>query len=276
MEIFDLEFMRRAFIAGLLVGAVCPALGTFLVLQRLSLIADSLSHVALAGVAIGLLTRVYPPLTALGASVLAAAGIQYFRASGRLYGEAALALSLYTGLGLAVILISLARGFNVDLFSYLFGSILSVRDVDLALIGTLAAVIVGFVVLFYQELVQATFDQDLAKVSGVHVGRVNLLLAVLTAATVTLAMRVVGVLLVGALMVIPVLASLQVVRGFRATIFLSMGIGVLSVLVGLFAAYYAGIAASGAIVLASLTVLGIVSLLKNTVLQRRGAKPSLS
>lgn len=252
--------MQRAFIAGVLVGVACPALGVFLVLRRLSLIADSLSHVALAGVAIGLLTKVFPPLVALATSSVAAILIERYRASGRLYGEAALALFLYSALGLAVVLISLANGFNVDLFSYLFGSILTVSMLDLWLIAGLALTVGTFVLLFYTELVQTTFDQDLARVSGVPVDWINLLLAVLTAATVTLAMRVVGVLLVGALIVIPVLASLQVSRGVRVTIGVAVSIGLFSVLVGLFIAYYWGIAASGAIVLTSVGVLCLVAL----------------
>ncbi|MBI4338111.1 MAG: metal ABC transporter permease [Chloroflexi bacterium] len=259
-EVFTYSFMVRAFIAGTLVGVVAPALGVFLVLRRLSLIADSLSHVALAGVAIGLLTRVFPPLTALATSVTAAAIIERLRASGRLYGEAALALFLYTALAVALVVISLAGGFNASLFNYLFGSIVTVGWLDLWLIAGLAALVLAFIVLFYTELVQTTFDPDLARVSGVPVGWVNLGMAVLTGATVTLSMRVVGVLLVGALMVIPVLASLQVARGFRTAVLIAVGIGVFSVLVGLTAAYYWELAAGGAVVLVSLAVLLAVTL----------------
>lgn len=247
--------MQRALLGGLLVGLVCPVLGVFLVLRRLSLMADTLSHVALAGVALGLLTRVFPTLTAMIASVTAAVLIDRLRASGKMYGEAALALFLYTALGLAVVFIGLAGGFNVDLFSYLFGNVLTISMTDIWLLTALALALVAFVLLFYTELVQTTFDPDLARVNGVPVDLVDFLLAVLAGATVTLAMRVVGMLLVGALMVIPVLASLQVARGFRTTIVIAAAIGLFAVIAGLFAAYYRNVPASGVITLITLAAL---------------------
>lgn len=255
--------MQRAFLGGLLVGLVCPVLGVFLVLRRLSLMADTLSHVALAGVALGLLTKVFPTLTALLASVTAAVLIDRLRASGKMYGEAALALFLYTALGLAVVFIGLAGGFNVDLFSYLFGNVLTVSETDIWLLGALALALVAFVLLFYTELVQTTFDPDLARVNGVPVDLVDFLLAVLAGATVTLAMRVVGILLVGALMVIPVLASLQVARGFRTTIVIAAAIGLFAVIAGLFAAYYRNVPASGVITLITLAALLGTTLVKS-------------
>ena len=247
--------MQRALLGGLLVGLVCPVLGVFLVLRRLSLMADTLSHVALAGVALGLLTKVFPTLTAMIASVTAAVLIDRLRSSGRMYGEAALALFLYTALGLAVVFIGLAGGFNVDLFSYLFGNVLTISMTDIWLLAALALALVAFVLLFYTELVQTTFDPDLARVNGVPVDLVDFLLAVLAGATVTLAMRVVGMLLVGALMVIPVLASLQVARGFRTTIVIAAAIGLFAVIAGLFAAYYRNVPASGVITLITLAAL---------------------
>ncbi|MBI4233056.1 MAG: metal ABC transporter permease [Chloroflexi bacterium] len=272
LELLQYSFMVRALGAGLLVGIVCPALGVFLVLRRLSLIADTLSHVALAGVAIGLFTRTSPSLTALATSALAAVAIERLRASGRLSGEAVLAVFLYGALAVAVVLISLAGGFKVDLFGYLFGSILTVGTLDLWLIGGLALAVVAAVLLFYAELVQTTFDPDLAHVAGVPVGWMNLLLAVLTGATVTLAMRVVGVLLVGALLVLPVVASVQLARGFRSTLLVSVGIGVFSVLAGLVAAYSFDLAPGGAIVLVALGVLGAAALARRGVGLVKGSK----
>lgn len=259
-EIFQYSFMVRAYLAGAAIGMLCPALGTFLVLRRLSLIADTLSHVALAGVAIGLYLRAYPPLVAVVTSAIAAASIEWLRSTGRLYGEVALAVFLYASLAVAVVLISLGQGFNVDLFGYLFGSILTVGEQDLWLIGGIALAVAITVVVFYAELVQTTFDQDLARVSGLPVERVNLLLVVLSGITVAVAMRIVGVLLVGALIVIPVISSLQVSRGFRMTLLVAIGMGLFSVLAGLTLAYYLDLAAGGAIVLTSLALLGVVSL----------------
>ncbi|MDP7534284.1 MAG: metal ABC transporter permease, partial [SAR202 cluster bacterium] len=179
-EILQYDFMIRAFIGGLLVGGLAPALGLFLVLRRLALISDSLSHVALTGVAIGLLTRTYPPIAGLGATAVAAVAIETVRLRRLMPGDAALAVVLYSALAVAVVIISLAEGFNVDLFAYLFGSILTVTATDLWLLAGLTVIVIGFVVVFYSELSQSSFDTDLARSNGVHVFRVNLALAILT------------------------------------------------------------------------------------------------
>ncbi len=255
LELFEHSFMVRALIAGALVGVICPALGTFLVLRRLALIADTLAHVALAGVAVGLVTGTSPFIFAIIASTLAAGAIEWLRSTGRILGDVALALFLYSALAVAIVLISLDHGLNANLFGFLFGSILTVTATDLWLIGGLAVVVLLTVLVFYPELLQTTFDQELATVSGLRVRWVNLLLAVLTGVTVALAMRIVGVLLVGALMVIPVVASLQISRGFRTTVVVAVVMGLVSVIIGLVAAYYLSLAAGGAIVLAALVVL---------------------
>ena len=241
-----------------MVGALAPALGMFLVLRRFSLIADTLSHVAFMGVAIGLITKTFPPLTALGATSLAAVAIDQLRARRMMPGDAALAVFLYAALAIAVVVISLAGGFNVDLFSYLFGSVLTIDPRDLWLVAGLMVVVVGFVVLFFSELAQSSFDSDLARTSGVPVGWINLALAVLTGATITLSMRIVGVLLVGALIVIPVIASLRLATGLRSAIVLAMAMGVFSALLGLTIAFYANVAAGGAVVLTAVGVLIVV------------------
>ena len=255
--LFEYDFMIRALLAGLLIGMLAPALGTFLVLRRLSLIADSLSHVALTGVAIGLITNTFPPLTALAATAIAATTIEFVRARRIMPGDAALAVVLYSALAIAVVIISMADGFNVDLFSYLFGSILTVNTTDLWLLAALVVLALGFIALFYSELAQASFDSDLARTNGVRVFAVNLVLAVLTGATITFSMRVVGVLLVGALIVIPVMVSLRIATGLRTAIFLAMLVGVLSMTVGLGIAFYGNIAAGGSVVLTAVAMLVI-------------------
>ncbi|MDP6102472.1 MAG: metal ABC transporter permease, partial [Dehalococcoidia bacterium] len=252
------EFMVRALIGGAMVGALAPALGMFLVLRRFALIADTLSHVAFMGVAIGLFTKTFPPLVALGATSIAAVAIDQLRARRMMPGDAALAVFLYAALAIAVVVISLAGGFNVDLFSYLFGSVLTISPTDLWLVAGLMVVIIGFVGLFFSELAQSSFDSDLARTSGVPVGGINLILAVLTGATITLSMRIVGVLLVGALVVIPVIASLRLATGLRTAVILSMAFGVSSSLLGLTIAYYANVAAGGAVVLIAVELLILV------------------
>ena len=248
-SIFDYEFMVRALIGGAMVGALAPALGMFLILRRFALIADTLSHVAFMGVAIGLITKTFPPLTALGATSIAAVAIDQLRARRVMPGDAALAVFLHAALAIAVVVISMAEGFNVDLFGYLFGSVLTIDPTDLWLVAGLMVVVIGFVGLFFSELAQSSFDSDLARTSGVPVGWINLTLAVLTGATITLSMRIVGVLLVGALIVIPVIASLRLATGLRTAVVLAMAMGVFSALLGLTIAFYANVAAGGAVVL---------------------------
>ncbi|MBI4497804.1 MAG: metal ABC transporter permease [Chloroflexi bacterium] len=246
--------MVRALMAGTVAGLLCPAIGVFLVLRRYSLMADSLAHISLAGVAIGLLLGLYPVATALLVAIGAAVLIEWLRTERHVYGEATLAMFLSGGLALALILLSLGRGLTVDLFSFLFGSIIAVSPADVWTITGLGLLLAGLITLLYKELVYVTFDEESARVGGLPVRALNFLLVVMAAVTVSLAMRVVGVLLVGALMVIPVVSALQVARSFRAVLVTSMGLGVLAVLSGLLAAYYLDLAAGGAIVLAALLI----------------------
>lgn len=253
--ILQYEFMLRALAGGALVGVLAPVLGTFIVLRRFSLIAETLAHVALMGVAIGLATKFLPSLVALLAATLGAILVEQLRARGRLPSDLAMAVVLYSSLAFAVVVIGFAGGFNVDLFSFLFGSILSVAPLDLWLLAGLTVVVVLFVSIFFIDLAQIAFDDDLAKVSGVHTGRLNLALAVLTGATITLSMRVVGVLLVGAMLVVPVMVGLRVARGLRAAMATAVLAGVLSAVVGLTFAFYVDVSAGGAIVLAAFALL---------------------
>lgn len=251
-EILQYGFMVRALAAGVVVAVICPLIGVFLVLRRLSLIADTLSHVALAGVALGLLTGASPVLGALAVALAGAVGVERLRASGRLFGESALAVFLSGGFALAAVLLSLARGFTVDLFAFLFGSITTVEPGDLWVIGGLGVVVAAAVGLLYRDLFAITFDEEAARVAGLPVSGLNLLLAVLTALVVVVSMRIVGVLLVSAMIVIPTITSQQLARSFRQTLWLGVAFGVAAVVLGLVAAYYLDLAAGGAIVLVSL------------------------
>ena len=253
--ILQFEFMVRALVGGAIVGALGPVLGMFLVLRRFSLIADTLSHVALMGVAIGLATGLYPSFVALGAASAGAVTVEWLSSRQRLPGDVTLAVVLYTSLAVAVVVISGTGGFSVDLFAFLFGSILSVSEFDLWLLAGLAAVVFVYVTVFFSELSQSSFDPQLARVTGVRVGWVNLGLAVLTGATITLSMRVVGVLLVGALLVVPVLAGVRLVSGLRAALGVGVAVGVASAVFGLTVAFYADLSAGGTIVLTSVVLL---------------------
>ncbi len=267
--ILQYEFMLRALAGGVLVGVLAPVLGTFVVLRRLSLIADTLAHVALMGVAIGLASRFLPTLVALFAATTGAIIVDQLRARGRLPGDVALAVVLYGSLAVAVVVIGAAGGFNVDLFSFLFGSILSVAPLDLWLLAALAVVVLLFVGVFFVDLAQMAFDDNLAKVSGVRTDRLNLALAVLTGATITLSMRVVGVLLIGAMLVIPVLVGLRLARGLRAAMATAVLAGVLSAIAGLTLAFYGDLSAGGSIVLTALLLLVLANLWVRLQLWRR-------
>lgn len=255
VSILQYDFMVRALVAGLLAGALAPSLGVFIYLRRLSLIADTLSHVAFMGIAVGLFTKVFPAAVALLTSTTAAAGIEYLRSRRLLPGDAALAVFLYASLAVGVTVIGFADGFNADLFGYLFGSILSISSTDLWLLGALAILTVGFVLTFFSELAQTSFDTDLARTSGVRVNLVNLGLAVLTGATITLSMRVVGLLLVGALIIIPVIAALRVATGLRQTIMVAILLGMISAIGGIILAFYTDMVPGGTVVITAVGIL---------------------
>lgn len=256
-EILQYGFMQRALLAGAMIGTIAPMIGVFIVLRRLSLIADTLAHVALAGVAAGLLLGTYPTAGALVACLLGAVGIERLRAAGRLSGETALAIVLSGGFAVAVVLISLADGFNVDLFAYLFGSIAGVQPQELWVILGLGVVVLAAVGLLYKELFALTFDEESARLQGVPVDALNVLLTALVAVTVVVAMRIVGILLTGALIVIPAATALRLAPNFRSTLWIAVACSLVAVLTGMVASFYLDIAAGGAIVLAALVLFGL-------------------
>ena len=251
MSILDSEFMRLAFATGAIVGVLAPAVGFFLVERRMSLIGDGIGHVAFAGVAAGFLLGVSPVLTALIAAVVGAVGIEWLRAHRKATGDQALALVFYTGIAAGIVLISAAGSLDVGLFAYLFGSILTVTSGDFALVAVLGTVALATIALLYPALSAAVLDEEGARVAGVPIGLLNVLLAVLTALTVALSMRIVGILLIAALMVLPVIAAARVAWSMSSTILLSTAIGLGSVLTGLTVAYYADMPPGGTIVLAA-------------------------
>lgn len=258
MEIFQYDFILRGMIAGIVIGIIAPAIGIFLVLKRYSLIADTLAHVSLAGVALGLFLGLNPIITALGSSIIASVAIEKMRTTKKIYGESALALFLSGSLALAVVILSLARGFNTNLFSYLFGSIVTVSSSDIYLILILAVIVITALFIFYKELLYTTFDEDSAKVSGIPVQKINIILIILASLAISLAIPVVGVLLISALIVIPVITALQFKRDFIKTIFLAELFSLMSIIVGIFVAFYLNLSTSGTIVLIMLAIFILV------------------
>lgn len=273
LDWLQLEFMQRALLAGLLVAAICPMIGLFLVLRRLSLIGDGLGHIAFSGVAAGFLLQIYPVVTALIFTVLGAAGIEWLRSRQRAYGDLILAIFFYSGIAGGVVLSKLGDSLSTaQLFGYLFGSISTISESDVWFILGLGIVVAAIIILFYKELFALSFDEATARVSGIRVGTLNMLVAVTTAVTVSLGMRVVGLLMVAALMVIPVATALQLGRGFRATLAFSVLFSMVSLTTGLATSYYLDLPPGGTIVLAAVGLFLVTLVLKVVTQQMRGVQ----
>jgi zinc transport system permease protein len=255
MSFLQYAFMQRALVAAVLVGAAAPAIGTFLVQRRLALMGDGIGHIALTGVALGFLLGTAPVLTAIIVSILGAVAIELIRERGRTTGDVALALLFYGGIAGGVLLIGLSPGgSSATLVSYLFGSLSSVQPVDLIVIAGLSAVVIAVVGIFGRELFAVCSDEEVARVSGLPVRFLNILVAVTAAVTVTVAMRVVGLLLVSALMVVPVAAAQQLSASFRATLLGACAVGVVASVGGLVLAFYADVAPGASTVVLALGV----------------------
>ncbi|MCW2883779.1 MAG: zinc transport system permease protein [Streptosporangiaceae bacterium] len=255
LDILDYDFMRRALLAAVLIGVAAPVVGTFIVQRKLALLGDGIGHIALTGVALGLITSTSPVLTAIIVSALGAVAIEVLRARGRTGADVALALLFYGGIAGGVLLTNLAPGGSTaNLLGYLFGSISSVSAHDLYVIVALVAGVLVVMGLFGRELFLLCQDEEVARASGLPVRFLSLLLAVTAAMTVVVAMRVVGLLLVSALMVVPVAAAQQITRGFKATVGLAMVFGVVSAVGGLYAGFQRDLSPGPAIVLLALAL----------------------
>lgn len=235
-EMLSYGFMQRALIGGSLIAILCSVLGVFLVLRRLSLIGDGLAHVTFGGVAVTLLFRLQDFLTTLAVIPIVlgcSLGILKLSQRARIFGDAAIGIVSALGIATGVMLASISGGFNVDLFSYLFGNILSISSSELGLAVALFALVVSGVAIFYNDLFASTFDEELAQTSGIETGRINAVLVLLTALTVVLAMKVVGIMLISALLILPAATSLQLAKGFKTALVLAALVGVSTVVVGI-------------------------------------------
>ncbi len=254
-EMLELGFMRQALLAALLAGVAAPLVGTFLVQRRMSLIGDGMGHVALAGVAVGVLTGQQPVLTALVAAVLAGIAIELIRASGRTSGDVALAVMFYGGIALGVVLISRSSSSTpANLTAYLFGAILTTDAGDLVVLAVLAAVVLATTVLLRQRFFAVANDEEYARSAGLPVMAYNLVLAVLTAVTVVVSMRVVGLLLISALMIIPNATAQLLARSFGASVRWAVLLGVLASVGGVVVSYQAETPSGGTIVLLAIGI----------------------
>lgn len=250
--IFDFlgyEFMQRAIVTGAVAAVCCSMLGLYLVLKRYSLFGDALSHTAFTGIAIGYVLNVYPVWTATIVSVVSAIGVTRLRKSTKISGDSAIALMFASGLGLGVILVSAAHGFTIDLYSFLFGSVLLTSYADLATIIVMSSIVIGILVALRKPLLHFTFDEEQAKVNGVPVERLTYLFIILAAVTVIVTMKLVGILLISALIVLPNITSITVGRGFRNTMLLSISLGLSATVGGIILSYPLNWAPSGVIVM---------------------------
>ncbi|MBC1888415.1 metal ABC transporter permease [Listeria booriae] len=262
-NLFEYDFIRNTFIVGIVIGIVAPLLGSFIVVRRLSLMADALSHVSLAGIAVSLyLSKMYIPLVALnplylgfGFAVGGSLLMEKLRNVYKQFQELAIPIIMSAGMGFSVIFISLANGFNTDLFSYLFGSVSAVSRSDMWTILATAFVVLLTVFSLYKELFLLSFDEEYAKASGIPAKVVDVIFMLLVALVIASSMRIVGILLVSSLMTLPVAAAIRIAKGFKQTIGYSILFGEIAVLGGLISAFYLDLAPGGSIVIISVIIL---------------------
>jgi zinc transport system permease protein len=258
VDLLSYDFMQRALVAALLVGVAAPLVGIYLVQRRLALIGDGLGHVALTGVALGVFTGAAPLWTALACAVAGAAAIELIRSRGRASADVALAVMFYGGIAGGVVLIGLSRSVSpVNLNSYLFGSITTTSPVDLAAFAALAAVVLVVAIGLAPRLFAVSNDEEFARASGLPVTALNLLLSTLTAATVVISMRVVGLLLISALMILPNAVAQTVARSFRSSLVVAILVGVTVSLGGVIVSYQADTPSGGTIVLLAIALFAL-------------------
>ncbi|MDD2500743.1 MAG: metal ABC transporter permease [Geobacter sp.] len=265
LELFSYGFIQRALLAGILIGVLCAVLGVFLVLRRLSLIGDGLAHITFGSVALALFAGLQGAamlLVSVPVVLLASLGILKLAGKARLGGDAAIGIVSSVGVSLGVLLAVLGRGYGVDLFSYLFGSILAISQAELLVAGGLFATVLTLLWLYYNDLVALTFNEELAAVSGIKVRFLNGLLAALTALTVVLAMKLVGVMLISALLILPASAALQVARGFRMTVVLSVLFSIVSVVGGIVISFLLNLPSGATIILLAFLIFCVGCLLR--------------
>ena len=255
LEALSYGFMQKALIAGIAVGLICSFMGTFLVLRRYSLFGDGIAHVAFGGISVGLFLGVFPLWTAFIVSIFGGIGLQKLRQSTKISGDAAVAVVLVTGLAVGVILVSSSGGFSVDLFSFLFGSILLISNEDTIMILAISAGIIATLTILQKQFLHLTFNEEQAKLVGLRTTLLNYAFVVLASITVVTSMRLVGILLISALIVIPNITAMMFGKGFKKTVFISMSIAVISVISGILVSYFLNVAPSGTIVVIAVGIL---------------------
>ena len=262
-EILTYTFMHRALISGISIAILCSVIGLFLVLRRYSLFGDAIAHSSFGGIALGLLAGVYPLWTAYGVSIISALIITKIKDRYNISGDASIAVLLSSGIAAGLVIISFSGGFTIDIFSFLFGSILLVSINDTVLILALTGVILIVILLLYRQILYSTFNEEQAKVSGVPVEKINYLIIFMAGITVVTSIQLVGVLLISALFVIPNITAIMYGKGFKQTAIISMSFSVFSVVAGILISYVFDITPAGTIVLLSVAILAITMGIKS-------------
>ena len=262
MEFISYGFVQRALISGVLVSLITAMLGVFLVLKRLSLIGDSLSHVALSGVAVGLLLNVTPVFCAIPIVMLSSLGVYKISKNKKIYTDSALGIISSAGIALGLIIAALAGGFNTDLMGFLFGNILTVSPSEMVLSIIIFAIVIACLYFFYNSLIAVVFDEHFAKTAGVNVERVNILLVLLSAVMVVLAVKTVGIMLVSALIIIPPTSALQIAKKFRSVLIYACAFSVFATVAGIYLSFLLNLPPSAIIIILNLIILSVCSLTK--------------
>lgn len=248
IDLLSYRFFQNALIGGVIAAAACAAVGLFLILKKEAMIGDGITHTAFGGIALGLLLGINPLLTALGVSVLAVLAISYMRRKNVAPSDSAIAVMLALGFSFGLILISVAGGFNVEILSYLFGSILAIDEVDLLFVSLLGVIVLLFLSFFRRELLSIVFDEEDSRVLGIPTNTLSLAFDLLVATTIVLSIKVVGTVLVVALLVLPGLSALQLSLSFRKTMLAAVGFSILSTVIGILFSATFDVATSGLIV----------------------------
>jgi len=249
LEILTYGFMHRALISGVAIAILCSVVGLFLVLRRYSLFGDAIAHSSFGGIALGLLAGVYPLWTAYGVSIVSALIITRVKDRFNISGDASIAVLLSSGIAVGLVIIGLSGGFTIDIFSFLFGSILLVSVNDTVLILFLTGAILIVILLLYRQILYSTFNEEQAKVSGIPVEKINYLLVFMAGLTVVTSIQLVGVLLISALFVIPNVSAIMYGKGFKQTAIISISFSIFSVITGIIISYIFDITPAGTIVL---------------------------
>lgn len=269
LEIFTYLFIQKALISGIAISIACSMLGLFLVVKRYALFGDAISHITLSGVSIGIFLNIYPLWTSIITSTIASLGIIRLRKSTKLHGDTIISILLLSGVAFAVLFISISNGFTSDLFSYLFGNILLISNEDFITALIASSIIIASILILKDRLYYIAISVEQAKLSGIKVDLIEYIFMILASVIAIVAIRLVGILLVSAIIVLPNAASLMLGKGFKFTMLASIIISVTSVVIGIISSYYLDIAPSSMIVIIGLvTLLGIV--IKNSYISKKG------